>query len=114
MDTPEFSQEKKKRVNLIKYGQAPFSHREFFENATLEDQKYLGSIQQRRYEISLEKQPGPRQRKVKVLLETKKYCRGTNLLVGSKTLMRPNSEIQGPLVSKRMRVEHEININLAS
>ena len=44
MDTPEFSQEKKKRVNLIKYGQAPFSHREFFENASLEDQKYLGSI----------------------------------------------------------------------
>ena len=46
MDTPEFSQEKKKKTQLIKFTQAPpFSHREFFENASLQDQKYLGSIQ---------------------------------------------------------------------
>jgi hypothetical protein len=44
MDTPEFSQEKKKRNQLIKYSHTPFSHREFFENGSLEQQNYLGSI----------------------------------------------------------------------
>jgi hypothetical protein len=54
MDTPEFSQEKKKRP-VFNRKFAPFSQRQIFElNPINEDNKYLGSVSQRRYEISLE------------------------------------------------------------
>jgi len=54
MDTPEFSEEKKKRTHPIFRGNGsapPFCHRHIF----IENNDYFDPSSQRRYEISLEK-----------------------------------------------------------